>query len=81
MRPKILVICTAILAAFLFSGCNKKTVIGLLMDSYETERWERDKDLFTSHVSELGGEVITDVANGDAAVQFEQARKMLEEWH
>jgi len=79
MRTKMLVICTAILAAFLFSGCHKTSVIGLLMDSYETERWERDKDLFTSHVSELGGEVITDVANGDAAVQLEQARKMLEE--
>jgi len=78
MRAKILVIFTAIYAAIFFSGCNKETVIGLLMDSYETERWERDKDLFTAHVNELGGEVITDVANGDAAVQLEQARKMLE---
>jgi D-xylose transport system substrate-binding protein len=79
MRPKTLVICTAILAVILISGCNKETVIGLLMDNYDTERWERDKDLFTMHVSELGGQVITDVANGDAAVQFEQAKKMLED--
>jgi D-xylose ABC transporter substrate-binding protein len=78
MRPKTLVICIAILAAIFFSGCKKETLIGLLMDSYEMERWERDKDLFTLHVSELGGKVITDVANGDAAVQLEQAKKMLE---
>jgi D-xylose transport system substrate-binding protein len=71
-------ICTAILATLLFNGCKKETTIGLLMDSYEMERWVRDKDLFTMYVNDLGGKVITDVANGDAEVQLEQARKMLE---
>jgi D-xylose transport system substrate-binding protein len=78
MRLKTLLIFTTVLGAFLLNGCHKKTVIGLLMDNYEIERWARDRDLFTAHVNELGGEVITDVANGDAAVQYEQAKRMLE---
>lgn len=78
MRTKTWLIGTAILMALLISGCKKETVVGLLMDNYETERWERDRDLFTAHVNALGGKVITEAANGDAGVQYEQAGKMLE---
>ncbi len=79
MKSKTYLICAAILAAVLFTGCEKKVTVGLLMDNYETERWQRDKDLFTAHINELGGEVITEVANGDATVQYEQARKLLDD--
>jgi D-xylose transport system substrate-binding protein len=78
MKSNKLLICAAIFAAVFFAGCNKKTTIGLLMDSYESERWQRDKDLFVAHINELGGEVIADVADGDALKQYEQAKKMLE---
>jgi D-xylose transport system substrate-binding protein len=79
MKSKTCLLCTAILAAVLFTGCEKKVTIGLLMDNFETERWQRDKDLFISHVNEMGGEVLTEVAKGDAALQYDQAKKLLDE--
>ncbi|MBN1413911.1 MAG: substrate-binding domain-containing protein [Bacteroidales bacterium] len=79
MKSKLLLIYTVIITAVLFTGCEKKFTIGLLMDNYETERWQRDKDLFIAHVNELGGDVITEAAYGDASVQYEQAKKMLED--
>jgi len=79
MKSKTFLICTAILIAFLFAGCGKKHTIGLLMDNYEAERWQRDKDLFIARVNELGGEVVTEAANGDASLQYEQARTMLKD--
>jgi D-xylose transport system substrate-binding protein len=79
MKSKTYLICAAILAAVLFTGCEKKVTVGLLMDNYEIERWQRDRDLFTAHVNELGGEVITEVANGDAALQYDQAKKLLDD--
>jgi D-xylose ABC transporter substrate-binding protein len=60
-----------------FAGCGKKTTIGLLMDNFEVERWQRDKDLFVARINEMGGEVITEVASGDASLQYEQAVKLL----
>jgi len=79
MKSKTCLLFTAILAAVLFTGCEKKVTIGLLMDNYETERWQRDKDLFIAHVNEMGGEVLTEVAKGDAALQYDQAKKLLDE--
>ncbi|MBN2273795.1 MAG: substrate-binding domain-containing protein [Bacteroidales bacterium] len=79
MKPRTFILCTAILAAIFLTGCSTKTTIGLLMDNYETERWQRDKDMFIARINELGGTVVTDVANGDASLQYKQAEKMLED--
>lgn len=63
-----------------FNGCSdKKVKIGLLMDSYEQERWERDRDYFIKHATELGAEVMVEVSEGSAAKQFDQAEKLLRE--
>ncbi|MEC2346566.1 D-xylose ABC transporter substrate-binding protein, partial [Paenibacillus barengoltzii] len=34
-----------------------KIVIGMSMDTLKEERWQKDRDLFTAKVEELGGEV------------------------
>jgi D-xylose transport system substrate-binding protein len=67
------------LLIFLFSGCNQKPVIGLLLDTIERERWTKDRDLFIEKVNELGGSVIVKVAGSDPSVQFQQALELLNE--
>jgi D-xylose transport system substrate-binding protein len=63
----------------MFNGCShKKVKIGLLMDNYEQDRWERDRDYFIQKAEELGAEVLVEVADGDAAKQLEQAQKLLD---
>ena len=63
---------------FLFDSCSEKKVkIGLLMDNFEQERWERDKDFFIQHAGELGAKVMVEVADGNPAKQFDQAEKLL----
>jgi D-xylose transport system substrate-binding protein len=65
----------------LFYGCNKKTdqaVVGLLIHSYDSERWENDRDFFIEKVQELGGIVKVEVAENDVNKQLEQAKAMLE---
>jgi D-xylose ABC transporter substrate-binding protein len=79
MQIKMNILFSMMLAMFLLCGCKEKTTIGLLMDNFEVERWQRDKDLFVARINELGGEVITEVANSNPKVQFEQAQKLLKQ--
>ncbi|WP_299583169.1 substrate-binding domain-containing protein [uncultured Sunxiuqinia sp.] len=67
------------LLIFLFSGCNTKPVVGLLMDTIERERWAKDRDLFVEKVNELGGSVIVKIADSDPSVQFQQALDLINE--
>lgn len=53
--------------------------IGLLLDSYVSDRWYLDKKLFTDKVTALGGEVITEVAYGDPAEQVNLSKKMIQQ--
>ena len=53
--------------------------VALLLDSLKEERWHRDQDLFVERAKELGGEVSVKVANGDAALQEQQAKDGLAE--
>lgn len=53
--------------------------IGLLMDSYVNERWLVDEKHFKDKIAELGGEVQTEVANGDPAAQLTLAKKLITE--
>lgn len=46
--------------------------IGITFDSFVTERWQRDRDLFVSAAQELGAEVNVQNANGDMEEQISQ---------
>jgi D-xylose transport system substrate-binding protein len=65
---------------FVFQSCQKnqkKTVIGLLMDDFATERWAKDTAFFINKVNELGGKVICRTANRDPLKQLEQAKELI----
>lgn len=49
------------------------------MDSYVNERWLVDEKLFTDKIVELGGEVQTEIANGDPDTQLALAKKLIAE--
>jgi D-xylose transport system substrate-binding protein len=51
--------------------------IGLLLDSLKVERWQTDRDVFQKRAKELGAEVLVETAEGNDALQFEQAYKLL----
>jgi len=63
------------------SGCGRKKdqeiLIGLSLDTLAVERWQRDADLFRERAEQLGAKVLVQSANGDPAVQNEQAENML----
>ena len=59
------------------AGSEKKILIGLSRDTLKEERWQRDRDLFVERAKELGADVIVNAANGDAALQEQQAREAL----
>ncbi|MBN2348949.1 MAG: substrate-binding domain-containing protein [Bacteroidales bacterium] len=68
-----------VLVIFLIlSACTDKVTIGLLMDNYEQDRWQKDKDIFVRRIQELGSNVLVEVADGDFDKQLEQARKLLD---
>ncbi len=46
--------------------------IGLSIDSYVIERWQRERDLFVSKAEELGAVVNVQNANGDVDTQIKQ---------
>lgn len=61
----------------LFAYLAHAQKIGLLMDSYVNERWLVDEKLFTDRIVELGGEVQTEMANGDPDTQLALAKKLI----
>ncbi len=69
------------LSVFLLSACNKKqdksVEVGLLIHSFDNERWEKDRGFFVEKVQELGGTVIVETADNDASKQLAQAKEML----
>ena len=52
--------------------------IGIVFDSFVIERWERDRDIFTSTAKELGANVIVGNANGDVNEQISIIDHMIE---
>ncbi|MGG2991021.1 D-xylose ABC transporter substrate-binding protein [Paenibacillus macerans] len=59
------------------AGDDGKIVIGMSMDTLKEERWQKDRDIFTEKVQELGGEVKVLAANGDDATQLSQAEQLI----
>ncbi|MEN6593508.1 MAG: substrate-binding domain-containing protein [Clostridiaceae bacterium] len=54
------------------NGGEEKPLIGMSLDSFLIERWQRDRDIFVSTASELGAEVNVQIANGDVNEQVSQ---------
>jgi D-xylose transport system substrate-binding protein len=53
--------------------------IGLLLDSYITDRWYIDQKLFSDKVKELGGQAFVEVGNGDTTEQVRLGKKLIDE--
>ncbi|MFC4321390.1 sugar ABC transporter substrate-binding protein [Litchfieldia salsa] len=56
-----------------------KIYVGFALDTLQQERWYKDKEHFEKTVQELGGNVKTLAANGDAEVQIRQAELLIKE--
>lgn len=52
-------------------------LIGMSMDSYVIERWQRDRDVFTSTAKAAGFEVLTQAAGGSLEEQKRQIRYLI----
>lgn len=62
------------------AGRDKKTGkirIGFSMDTLKEERWPHDRDFFVARARELGAETLVQAANGDDALQTQQAENLL----
>ncbi|RUS42646.1 D-xylose ABC transporter substrate-binding protein [Cohnella sp. AR92] len=56
---------------------GEKIKIGFSLDSFQEERWLKDRDLFKSTAEALGAEVSTMAAGGDDAKQISQAETLI----
>lgn len=81
MNYPIRLITVVFFSMFLFIGCEMKNdepvEVGLLIHSYDKERWENDRDYFIEKVQELGGTAKVQVADNDAEKQLDQAKELL----
>ncbi len=69
----------SILSLLIVQCSNDQPRIGFLMDNLIQDRWEKDKALFEEKVKELGGEVVVEIAEGEAVKQLVQAEKLIAE--
>ena len=76
MKLKIQLIALLLFAGLQFAHAQK---IGLLIDSYFIDRWYTDQKVLSERVQELGGQCITENANGNADEQIRLATKMMNE--
>jgi len=59
-------------------GCKPQTPkIGVLIHSYENERWTKDKNYLVEDLTKLGAEVMLEVADNNQDKQIEQARSSI----
>lgn len=56
---------------------EERIKVGIVFDSFLAERWERDREIFTSAVNGLGGDVVVGNANSDAKKQAEIVDQMV----
>lgn len=81
-----------LMAAIAFAGCTSGPPqagggskergagairIGFAMDTLKEERWQHDRDMFVEACRRLGATVSVQAANGDDAVQLQQAENLL----
>lgn len=63
--------------SFLTSCKSKVPKVGLLIHSYENERWTKDKDYIVENLTKQGAEVMLEVADNDQQKQIAQAEEMI----
>ncbi len=77
----------SLVGALAISGCGggsstpaekgpERVKVGLLLDNVH-ERWGRDRDMIQEIVTDMGADLLVEVADSDHARQVEQAEKML----
>jgi D-xylose transport system substrate-binding protein len=62
----------------LVHASKEHPVIGLSLDTFKEERWQRDRDTFVSEVQSMGGHVIVQSAEWDDALQATQIEAMIQ---
>lgn len=92
MGKKLLAIVMGVVMLIGATGCNApkpahteevqenddSIQIGLSIDSFVIERWQRERDLFVSKAQELGAEVNVQNANGEVEEQIKQIEYFIE---
>ena len=92
IRKKTYITLILLAMLFTFTGCSSKIAetktdevklsdnpqIGLSLDSYIIERWERDRDVFVATAKELGADINVQSANGDIELQISQIEYFIE---
>lgn len=59
-------------------GCKSGTPkVGILLHSYENDRWSKDRDYLTENLKNMGAEVMLKVADNDQRKQIAQAEAMI----
>jgi D-xylose transport system substrate-binding protein len=59
-------------------SAQEKPKIGFLIHDLVSERWKQDMEYFTNRVEALGGEAITKCALGDAQMQIDQGKALID---
>jgi D-xylose transport system substrate-binding protein len=70
-----------LLAFLYFSGCTSNSSsrkVGFLATSFEVERFRKEADYFKAQMKDYGYDVILEDCEENHAVQYERAKKMLE---
>jgi len=92
VKKRLAIVIFILIFSISIGGCNKAQdvsvqknkkekggpSIGLSLDSYIIERWERDRDVFVSTAKELGADINVQSANGDIDVQISQIEYFIE---
>ncbi len=69
-----------LIIALLVNSCNNnrnKVKVGILFGSYQASRWALENKYLEEKISELGGELITKITEGDELQQEEQANELI----
>ena len=62
-----------------FTGCAPHAPkVGILLHSYENERWSKDKDYLVDELTKRGADVLVEVAENDQQKQIAQAKSLIE---
>jgi D-xylose transport system substrate-binding protein len=62
----------------LVHASKEHPVIGLSLDTFKEERWQRDRDTFVAEVQALGGHVLVQSAEWDDTLQASQIEAMIQ---
>lgn len=81
MNPsKILLFFFSIIVLTQFTGCVPHAPkVGILLHSYENERWKKDKDYLVDELTKRGADVLVEVAENDQQKQISQAQSLIDQ--